>query len=114
MLLHDEDAGRDAADRELLVALDARAFALGDVADERDQRVDRVGQPFGMDLPRRAHPAEDSELMRLGHHRVGIELAAGGAAQGPLARGRRHGPLPARLEPHPQLTRLIGQSRTST
>ena len=73
VLLDDEDAGRDAADGELLVALDAGAGdvdarhrgALGAVAEEADELVDGRRVALGVDWARAAvavaHPAVEAE-----------------------------------------------------
>ena len=87
MLLDDEHPGADAADRELLVTLDARAFGRNGVTEERQQRLHRVGRPLGMDLSRRPHPTHDSQLAGLGDHSPGVDPIAGGRTQRPVASG---------------------------
>ena len=87
VLLDDEHPGAHAADRELLVALDARALGLDRVADERQERLDGVGRALGVDLAGRAHPAHHRQLAGPGGHGLGVDPAAGGRAQRTLTSG---------------------------
>ena len=76
VLLHDERARADAADRELLVALGAHVAhahlsdgrAARAAAQERQQRLDRSGRPLGVErdgaVVAVANPAEHAELAR--------------------------------------------------
>ena len=81
VLLDDEHAGAHAADRELLVALDARAFGRNAVTEERHERLHRLGRALGMDLSCGPHPAHHTQLAGLGGHGLGVDPAAGGRAQ---------------------------------
>ncbi len=98
VLLNDEDAGADAADRELLVALDLDALArhLGDpgarrpLAKEVQQRLDRGLRALGVDehlalLPV-ADPAQHAQLVRPAQCRFAEADALHRAAH-----GRPHG-----------------------
>ena len=97
VLLDDEGAGTDAADRELLVALDLdrRARHLGDpcggrpLLQESHQFLHRRLRPLGVDeqvpvLPV-AHPAHDAQLVSPPQRRVAkpdaLHLAVYGRAQ---------------------------------
>ncbi len=90
MLLDDEHPGADAADRELLVALDARALGPDAVAQERRKGPHRLGRALGVDLSGRPHPAHDPQLAGPGHHGLHVESLAGDRAQRP---SRRHGQI---------------------
>jgi hypothetical protein len=81
MLLDDEHPGAHAADRELLVTLDARGFGRNVATEQRQQRLHRIGRPLGMDLSRRPHPAHDRQLAGLGDHGLGVHRPAGGRTQ---------------------------------
>ena len=81
VLLDDEHPGADAADRELLVALDTRALGRNVITEERDERPHRIRRALGMDLPRQSHPAHDRQLARLGDHGVRVDPIAGRRAQ---------------------------------
>ncbi len=87
MLLDDEHPGTHAADRELLVTLDAHALSRDVIAEETHERLDRVGRPLGMDLSRRPHPPHDAQLARLRGHGLGVDRVAGSGAQRPVPRG---------------------------
>ena len=79
MLLDDEHPGADAADRELLVTLDARALDWSHT-EEPHERIHRVGRPLGMDLSSWPHPAHDTQLAGLGRHGLGVDPSASGGA----------------------------------
>jgi hypothetical protein len=81
MLLNDEHPGAHAADRELLVALDAHAFARHGVTEERHERLHRVGRALAMELSGGPHPAQDPQLAGFGSHSPSIDPAARGNAQ---------------------------------
>jgi hypothetical protein len=87
VLLDDEDSGTHAADRELLVALDARALGRNGVTEERHERLQRFGRAFAVNLAAGPHPAHDTQLARPGGHGLGVDPAAGGSAQRPIASG---------------------------
>lgn len=80
VLLHDEHAGADPTGRELLVPLALHRLDrdVGDTAaraEERDERVDSVRFPLGMQqhavvARRRARPTEDTEVARAERRRV--------------------------------------------
>ena len=81
VLLHDEHAGGHAADRELLVALDARGLGPS-AAELGQQHVDRGRVALRMQaqltvLPPPAHPAREPELARAPRRRR--RAAAAGA-----------------------------------
>ena len=108
VLLHDEDAGADAADRELLVALGLDVLA-GDRAaplQKRRQRVDRGLGPLGVQLEGAvlavAHPAEHAELARPVHDRL-ARVRAVGAQDGADRRAGRH----RRYEPNSKRTNAV-------
>ena len=67
VLLDDEDAGGDAADGELLVALDFDGLDL----QALDERVDVLALRVEAAVVR-AHPAEHAQLARPREERVGV------------------------------------------
>jgi hypothetical protein len=102
VLLNDEGTGADAADRELLMALDLDALDghLGrpcgrrPLPQERDQLLDRRPGPLGMDehgaVLRVPHPTHHPEPMRPPQHGVAVPDAVHLPAHDPT-HGRRTG-----------------------
>ncbi len=112
MLLDDEGAGADAADRELLVLFDLRRLGRNvldlrprrPLAQEGEQPIDRLLGPLGVDAHRPVllipHPAQDPELARPSHRRFAeadaLDRARDDSAHRLLAAGR---PLSHRAAP---------------
>ena len=88
VLLDDEHPGAHTADRELLVALDARAFGGDVVTEEGHERLERMKRALAMELPGGPHPAHDAELAGLRGDGLGVDRAAGSRAQRPAGSGR--------------------------